>query len=194
MKPSSVLMQVSSYCKQVCLTSNPQWSFFSVSLFSVIFRSDVFCPCNRFPREQMNGITAFIDGSNIYGSADDTNAKLREVRTVVEERGKVVRFSSATLRSNASHLPSRSQCGFHVPASGPEGPDDLVSGDVRALEHPALSSLHTLFLNEHNRIVEALRPLVTADAYASIWQNMKAAEREDFIFQVKSFMQFYKDS
>ena len=150
----------------------------------------MFCPCNRFPREQINGITAFIDGSNIYGSADDTNAKLREVRTVVEEGGKVVRFSSATLRSNASHLPSRSQCGFHVPASGPEGPDDLVSGDVRALEHPALSSLHTLFLNEHNRIVEALRPLVTADAYASIWQNMKAAEREDFIFQVNCFCSF----
>ena len=159
---------------------------FFLSLIFCNLRSDVFCPCNRVPREQINGITAFIDGSNIYGSADDTNAKLREVMTVKEEKGgKVVRFSSATLRSNASHLPSRSQCGFHVPASGPEGPDDLVSGDVRALEQPALSSLHTLFLNEHNRIVEALRPLVAGDAYSSIWQNMRAAEREDLIFQVK---------
>jgi len=159
--------------------------FFFSDGCSPLTRSDVFCPCNRFPREQINGITAFVDGSNIYGSADDENAKLREVRSSKEEEGRrVVRFSSAELKSNGSDLPSRSQCGFHIPATGAEGPDDLVSGDVRASEQPALSSLHTLFLNEHNRIVRALRPLITGDAYASILQNMRAAEREDLIFQL----------
>ena len=35
--------------------------------------------------------------------------------------------------------------------------DDLIGGDIRAHEQPLLSSLHTLFLQEHNRIATGLR-------------------------------------
>ena len=38
-------------------------------------RSDAFC--NRTPREQYNAITAFVDGSNIYGSDANTANNLR---------------------------------------------------------------------------------------------------------------------
>jgi len=34
--------------------------------------------------------------------------------------------------------------------------EDLVAGDMRAIEQPGLASLHSLFLNEHNRIAREI--------------------------------------
>ena len=42
-------------------------------------RSVAFCEGSLSVREQMNGITAFVDASNVYGSEEETANKLREV-------------------------------------------------------------------------------------------------------------------
>ena len=44
-------------------------------------RSTAFCEGATPAREQMNGITAFVDASNVYGSDDETARSLREVRS-----------------------------------------------------------------------------------------------------------------
>ena len=163
-------------------------------------RSDIFCPRQGEPREQMNGITAFIDGSNIYGSDEETSLGLRtNVKVKLTGRqGRTKSFPGALLKTQKSvgfnrALPPRSLCGFASPMSTEANPnpnpqqDDLTSGDTRAVVQPALTSIHTLFLHEHNRIVDALQPLWRAHPDT---KDLPAHARENFIFEVISFILF----
>ena len=151
------------------------------------FRSDIFCPKSGEPREQINGITAFIDGSNIYGSDDVTSVGLRAVKEITVTRpsgSTIVTYPGARLKTHdhhgPRHLPSRSQCGFAVGHPNPTE-EDLTSGDVRAVVQPTLTSIHTLFLNEHNRIVKALELLVETNAKT---KHLPPYMKENFIFEV----------
>ena len=156
-----------------------------------MFRSDIFCPRQGEPREQINGLTAFVDGSNIYGSDDETSIGLRTVRTVKVRggRGRTKTFPGARLKTQMSKgheaLPSRRQCGFASPPNGGNpAPNDLTSGDIRAVVQPALASIHTLFVYEHNRIVDALLPIWKNDTRT---KDLSPHTREEFIFEVSSF-------
>ena len=91
-------------------------------------------------REQTNGITAFVDGSNIYGS-DQVTADL--LRTNVGGEMKV------TSRDSGDLLPVIE--------------DFYTAGDVRAREMPGLSISHTIWLREHNRIAKLLQATLTDD-------------------------------
>jgi peroxidase len=99
------------------------------------------------PREQVNIITAFVDGSQIYGVDAERAAALREF---VGGRMKV---------SDGNLLPFNTE-GFEN-ANDAHRVDDnqlFLAGDVRANENPELASLHILFVREHNRIAgEAAR-------------------------------------
>ena len=109
-------------------------------------RSDPICSNDAF-REQMNAITAFVDGSNVYGS-DDT--RTRRLRKLSDGLMKTHQELDQTII-----LPTRQQCGFATNSA--HLPGELVTGDVRALVQPTLASMHTLFLAEHNRIAKSLK-------------------------------------
>ena len=157
------------------------------------FRSDIFCPQDGKPREQINGITAFIDGSNIYGSTDEVANGLRVNETFGSETFPGARLRTQITKGNKA-LPSRSQCRFASPQPTPENPnpnpspDDLTSGDTRAVVQPALTSIHTLFVQEHNRIV---------DAVTKLWEtrtdtkNLPPLTKADFIFEVRTLLFFF---
>lgn len=79
------------------------------------------------PAEQVNSITAWIDGSQVYGSDQATADSLRE-------------FVGGRMLISESGLVPTDEAG------------DLLAGDIRAAENLALTSMHALFLREHNRL------------------------------------------
>jgi peroxidase len=105
-------------------------------------------------RQQINLNTSWIDGSVVYGS--DTK-RARWLRTL--SRGKM-KTSSGDL------LPYNTINGEMTGAIDPTAPSmkndnggttkTFVAGDVRAAENPVLTSIHTLFVREHNRICDRL--------------------------------------
>ena len=137
-------------------------------------RSDVRCAPGQ-PRQQFNGNTAFIDGSLIYGSDEQTASRLRKY-----DGGLMI----VSDKFEETNLPTRSQCGFESFESSekiqPGGffEDDLVAGDVRAIVQPTMASIHTLFLAEHNRIAKELQPRLT-----KLHPKMSPSEADELIYQ-----------
>ena len=106
------------------------------------------------PRQHLNNITAFIDGSAVYGSDLQRANWLRT-------------FQGGKLKTSAGNLlPYNTLDGELDGELDPTAPhmdnavglvDVLfVAGDARANENPLLTSFHTLFVREHNRLCDSL--------------------------------------
>ncbi|XP_055884157.1 chorion peroxidase-like [Biomphalaria glabrata] len=106
-----------------------------------------------YPREQINALTSFIDGSNIYGSDIITTQRLRT------ENGKGILLST-TIVNGKERLPndtsSKAAC---VRTTSPTSYCQL-SGDKRVNQQPVLGTQHLTFHLYHNelarRIVEGI--------------------------------------
>ncbi|MEN0003864.1 MAG: peroxidase family protein [Bacteroidota bacterium] len=106
------------------------------------------------PRQHPNEITAFIDGSGVYGSDQERADWLRS-------------FEDGKLKVSAGNfLPFNTLDGEQDGAIDPSAPhmDDAVgvaekffiAGDPRANENVLLLAFHTLFVREHNRVCDEL--------------------------------------
>lgn len=96
------------------------------------------------PREQTNAITTWIDGSMVYGSDKARADALRSF-----EGGKLKTSEGNLLPYNTVGLPNENPTRRPVESL-------FVAGDVRANENVALTSLHTVFMREHNRLAEEI--------------------------------------
>lgn len=83
------------------------------------------------PAEQTNSITAWVDGSQVYGSDQETSDALREF------------VGGRLLVSDDGLLPTDEDGG-------------LLAGDIRAAENVVLTSMHALFVREHNRLADEI--------------------------------------
>jgi hypothetical protein len=94
------------------------------------------------PREQANKLSAYLDATNVYGNNETRAAALR-------------RFDG-TGRLKTTETPQGEMLPYNLPglanaAPGPVEPASyFLAGDVRANEHAVLTSMHTLFVREHN--------------------------------------------
>ncbi|XP_053565707.1 peroxidasin homolog isoform X2 [Bombina bombina] len=105
-----------------------------------------------YPREQMNQLTSYIDASNVYGSSDHES---QEIRDSASHRGLlkqgIVQRSGKPLLPFAPGPPTecmRDENESPIPC--------FLAGDFRANEQLGLTSMHTLWFREHNRIATEL--------------------------------------
>ncbi len=97
------------------------------------------------PRQQLNQISAWIDGSQVYGSDGERARALRR------KKGAGDRLKTG----GAGLLPFNRRGLDNEPTA--QDPSLFLAGDVRANENVVLTSLHVLFVREHNRIARMLR-------------------------------------
>ncbi|XP_017785026.1 PREDICTED: uncharacterized protein LOC108568445 [Nicrophorus vespilloides] len=97
------------------------------------------------PREQVNQNTAYLDASQIYG---ENHCVARDLK------GYGGRMNCTIHPQKGKDLLPRSD---HHPECKAASGLCFIAGDGRASEQPALAVIHTIFMREHNRIVEALR-------------------------------------
>jgi peroxidase len=101
------------------------------------------------PRQQINEITAWVDGSQVYGSDQEVADSLREFvggRLLITQHGL---------------LPTDDE-------------GNLLAGDVRAAENVGLTAMHALFGREHNRLanqIAAANPELTDE---EVYQQTRA--------------------
>lgn len=129
------------------------------------------------PREQLNEITSFIDASNIYGSDEQREAALRDEGGYLKLTGD-------------GYLPFN-EYGLENANANPllNAEDLFLSGDVRANETVPLTTMHTLFTREHNRIVDGLKERYPEMTDEELYQNAKATvEAEMQVITYNTFL------
>ncbi|CAJ1070481.1 eosinophil peroxidase-like [Xyrichtys novacula] len=113
-------------------------------------------------REQINALTAFLDLGQVYGSEESLALSLRNlssddglmrVNTEFKDNGReLLPFHPLQVNMCATRRRTTNDSNAReVPC--------FIAGDVRVDENIALTSLHTLFLREHNRLARQLKRL-----------------------------------
>ncbi|XP_063241793.1 peroxidase-like [Bacillus rossius redtenbacheri] len=116
--------------------------------------------CNFGPREQMDQITGYLDGSNIYGSSLEGQRELREM-------------SGGRLK--VQDLRGRPM----LPKNDGECVDEtntltcFKAGDSRVNEQVELAVMHTLWMREHNRVAGELERLHPAWKDETLFQESR---------------------
>ncbi|XP_025414853.1 peroxidasin homolog [Sipha flava] len=106
-------------------------------------------------REQINQLTAYIDGSQIYGFTNDRSFILREVQTgfglmrggISSDFGKEMLPIAGADEVDCRRDLTESDTGCYL------------AGDIRANEQVGLLAMHTIWIREHNRIARELRKI-----------------------------------
>lgn len=133
---------------------DPWFDPMSTGSQSIGFTRSVFLPGSS-PREQLNEITAWIDASNVYGSDPVRADALR------------TNDGTGRLRTSAGDLLPYNDVGLpNAQVGGVPADVFFLAGDERANEQIALTSMHTLFVREHNRLATEIAladPLLSGD-------------------------------
>merc|ERR1712038_1596377 len=146
--------------------------------------------CGQPTREQVNKITAFIDASNVYGSEEEIAEVIR-----AKVGGRLVENENT-----GGQLPTNDQ--LRRPANHLDDRHDFVSGDLRVNEQPFLTSMHVLWMREHNRLADLLAKELHTENDELLYQSARKLviiEMQNIVYREflptllgKRFMEKYK--
>jgi hypothetical protein len=114
------------------------------------------------PRQHANQISAYLDGSVIYGSDSERSAALRTFTggKMKTGEGNLMPLNSTGLaNANDAHIFSDNQL--------------FLAGDIRGNENVELSAIHTLFVREHNQIASAIAAANPSFTDEQVFQNAR---------------------
>ena len=123
------------------------------------------------PRQQINDITAYLDGSMVYGSSVERAAALRT-------------FENGLLKTSAGELLPKNTDGLEN--AGGTSEELFLAGDIRANEQVGLTSMHTLWVREHNRIAQKIgfeKPFLSDEAIYQRARRLVIAEIQVITFE-----------
>ncbi|KAM7392966.1 hypothetical protein PAMA_007876 [Pampus argenteus] len=113
-------------------------------------------------REQINALTAFLDLSQVYGSDEKLALFLRDLTN----NGGLMKVNEKRRDAGRELLPfnplQANMCATRKRVTNDSNAEEVpcfIAGDNRVDENIALTSIHTLFLREHNRLARALKRL-----------------------------------
>lgn len=138
--------------------------FFPAGKCLVFPRSAKFCSAapNNCNDDNIAALTAYVDANTIYSQDYVNSFKIRE------------KVGGRLLTSEGNLLP-------RIPA----GTGPFTAGEGRVRENPALATVHTIFLREHNRIanqVARINPFLSDDDIFAHTRRIVIAELQSIIF------------
>jgi peroxidase len=120
-------------------------------------------------RLPVNEVTSYLDASTVYGSSAERAAALRT------NGG-----AGAKLLTGANNLLPYNSAGLPVENNGPlPNTQMFLAGDIRANENSLLTSLHTVFTREHNRLVDVIaaqQPALSEEQQYQLARKIVGAE------------------
>ncbi|HZZ70949.1 MAG TPA: peroxidase family protein [Pirellulales bacterium] len=126
------------------------------------------------PRQQVNSVSSYIDGSQIYGSDPARAAALRT-------------GTGGQMKTSPGNLLPLNTLGLANGDNGDPAADQYyVAGDVRVNEQEGLTAIQTLFLREHNRqaaLLAAANPTWTDEQIYQQARKIVGAEIQSITYQ-----------
>ncbi|RZB40871.1 peroxidase, partial [Asbolus verrucosus] len=124
--------------------------------------------CDAGPKQQINGLSHGLDGSQIYGSDEETANYLRE-----HKLGRLV------VREGPGDRP-------FLPSNGSCYQSDVcyVAGETRVNQNTQLTVLHTMFVREHNRIADLLSALHPSWDDETVYQEARSIVVAEYLHTI----------
>ncbi|XP_057290750.1 eosinophil peroxidase-like [Hydractinia symbiolongicarpus] len=154
----------------------------------------------REVRNQINTITSYIDASNVYGSSINQLRKVRKIGRRIAKHNNRSFLGRGLLKIEHNGL-----LPFDTSTTGCETPGGcFLTGDERGNENIALTSFHTLFVREHNRLAKQLKIVnpywsgrrifrVTRKIIGAIYQHITYNEYVPTLADLKTYSGYKSD-